>query len=108
MLKAYERQHRIEFLQRTWKENEKTNELESSEKTLTHAWAAATPLFQRGKFSGSYLFAMQKTVIRDARHACSNALRWNHKVLTITNRLERGDRFEVWAKEGESCQITAS
>lgn len=108
MLKAYERQHRIQFLQRTWCENDTTHNLESTEKPLLHAWATATPVINRGKFNGSYIFAMHKSVIRDAGHACANALRWNHKVLTITSRYDRDDRFEVWAKEGDLCQTTAS
>lgn len=108
MLKAYERQHRIELVHRTWRENDTTNELESQEKPLTHAWAAATPLLHRGKFQGFYHFVMHKSVGRDARHACANALRWNRKVLTITSRCDQEDRFEVWAKEGDTCQTTGS
>lgn len=108
MLKSYERQHRIEFLHRTWCENDTTNNLESTEKPLIQAWATANPVLKGGKFEGLYLFGMHKSIISDARHASANALRWNHKVLTITNRCDRGDRFEVWAKEGEICQTTAS
>ena len=108
MLKAYERQHRIDFVQRTWRENDQTNDWEPDEKILTHAWASAIPLLTRGRFKGDYLFAMHKMISSDARHACANALRWNRKVLTITSRYEREDRYEVWAKEGEICQTTAS
>lgn len=108
MMKAYERQHRIEFLKRTWRENEKNNILESTEKVLAQVWASATPLLSRGKFQGNYLFAMHKINSSNARHAIANALRWNHKVFTITNRCEYSDRYEVWAREGEICQTTAS
>lgn len=108
MLKSYERQHRIEFLQRTWRENDTTNELESEVKTLNHAWASVIPQLAKGRFRGEYLFAMHKLTSSDARHAYSNALRWNRKVLTITSRYEGEDRYEVWAKEGEACQTMAS
>lgn len=108
MLKSYERQHRIEFLHRTWCENDTTNNLESLEKSLIFAWTTANPVLKGGKFDGSYLFGMHKSIISDARHACANALRWNRKVLTITNQCSRDDLLEVWAKEGESWQTMAS
>ncbi len=40
------------------------------------------------KILGTYKIVMQKNFNRNARHAYHNALRWNHKILTIVNSLQ--------------------
>lgn len=73
-------------------------------------WAFVEPFFAKsmknnGLFGentflnifGTYKIVMRKNFIRNARHAYHNALRWNHKILTIVHSFQE-DPSGCWVQ----------